>query len=138
MENEEVLFNSNNVYVSTKTVEYDGQSYDPSTLIALIVEKDPGLMKGIIVSAIIAIIGIIFMANGGSGFGTVLLIGGLLGFVFYYFMRQDQRALTFVTVSFSGGRHTGKPDVFATSIHSYIKSNELKAALLKAKEKSNS
>ena len=136
MKNEEVLFHSNNVYVSTKKVEYDGQSYDPSTLIAVAIEKDSGLIKGMIVGIVAVIIGIICLANGWTTFGSILLIGGLLCSGFYYFMNQDNRASTFITVSFSGGRHTGKPDVFVTSIDSYTKSKELKAALLNAKEES--
>lgn len=129
------LFQGNNTYVSTEVVEHNGQSYDPSTLIAVIVDKDSSYKKGMLFGAVIAIIGIFFL---GSTFGLILLIGGGVWGGWNFYQNQDERALTFVTASFSGGRHTGKPDVFCATINSYKKGLELQAALWEAKKKTNS
>jgi len=129
----ETLFQGSNTYVSTEVVEYDGQSYDPKTLIRVLVDKDKASLKGMIWGGIIAFIGIICLSNSWTTFGLILLIGGGAWAAWSYYLNQDERADSYVSVSFSGGRHTGKPDVFVAPIKGFTKAKELEKALWLAK-----
>jgi len=130
------LFQGSNTYVSSEVVEHDGQRYDPKTLIRVSVDKDKTALKGIIWGGVFAFIGFICLLNGWVIFGLILFLGGGGWAAWSFYDNQDERVDSFVAVSFSGGRHTGKPDVFIARVKGFIKAKELEKALWLAKESS--
>lgn len=130
----EILFQGSNTFVSPEAVEHDGRNYDPKHLIDVYAKKDSGYRKGIIWGTIFVFVSISCFTSYWTTFGLILLLlgGGLIGWNYYQI--QDERATTFVCVSFSGGRHTGEPDAFVAIVNSYIEAMELQSALWKAKE----
>jgi hypothetical protein len=129
-----ILFKGFNTFVSDEVVEHNGQSYDPKTLIRVVTDKDNASLKGMIWGSIIAIIGLICLFSGWVIFGLIVFVCGGGWAAFNYYQYQDERADSFVTASFSGGRHTGSPDVFVAPIRGFNKAKELEKALWQAKE----
>ena len=127
------LYDSNNTFVSTEVVEFDGQKYNPKELIKVFVMRHDeygGIFKG----GGIAIVGIIVMFYGWGIFGAILLLIGGIWCGKTIYDNQDERVYHTVSPSFSGGRHTGDPDRFTVHIKGVTEAKRLEKALLLAKE----